>query len=179
MGHSLTSDYIRRLTRRKHSKTDGVFDVRTKDKALIRVKPMAVTDKRIQVAQQRALRAVMNKITIEIGKKKTTSEFVRDIISGNLSKDILKACKAVYPLKRVEIRKSEVLEMPTIDIKPEKEETEEKEEIEEAAKEAEPAKPAEADGEIKPPAPEAPAKTEEKVAPPPKPELETEEKPKE
>ncbi len=129
MSHSLTSDYIRRLTRRKHSKTDGVIDVRTKDNALIRVKPMAVTEKRIQVAQQRAIRAVMNEVTLQTGRTKTSSEFIRDIISGNLSKNILKACKVIYPLKRVEIRRSEVLENPTIEIIPEKVEEEEKEEI--------------------------------------------------
>lgn len=129
MGHSLTSDYIRRLTRRKHSKTDGVIDVRTKDNALIRVKPMAVTEKRIQVAQQRAIRAVMNEVTLQTGRSKTSSELIKDIISGNLSKNILKACKVIYPLKRVEIRRSEVLENPTIEIIPEKVEEEETEEI--------------------------------------------------
>ena len=113
VGHTLTSDYIRRLTRRKHSKTDGVFDVQTKDKALLRVKPMAVTEKRIQVSQQQAIRSIMGKIINKEAKGRVSSEFIRELLSGNISKTILKACKPIYPLKRVEIRKSEVLRLPT------------------------------------------------------------------
>jgi small subunit ribosomal protein S3Ae len=113
IGHTLTSDYIRRLTRRKHSKTDGVFDAVTKDKALIRVKPMAVTEKRIQVSQQQAIRGIMGEVIRREAAKRMHSEFIREMLSGNVSKNILKACKLVYPLKRVEIRRSEVLRLPT------------------------------------------------------------------
>lgn len=113
VGHNLTSDYIRRLTRRKHSKTDGVFDVQTKDNALVRVKPMAVTEKRIQVSQQQAIRGIMGDIIDKEAKGRISSEFIREMLSGNISKNILKACKPIYPLKRVEIRKSEVLRLPT------------------------------------------------------------------
>lgn len=113
IGHTLTSDYIRRLTRRKHSKTDGVFDVLTKDKAMIRIKPMAVTEKRIQVSQQQAIRGIMGDVLNREAAKSLASEFIREMISGNISKDILKACKPIYPLKRVEIRRSEVIRLPT------------------------------------------------------------------
>jgi small subunit ribosomal protein S3Ae len=112
-GHTLTSDYIRRLTRRKHSKTDGVFDVLTKDKALIRVKPMAVTEKRIQVSQQQAIRKIMGNIVRKEASSRVSSEFIREMLAGNISIAILRACKPIYPLKRVEIRRSEVLRLPT------------------------------------------------------------------
>ena len=39
VGHDLTSDYIRRLTRRKHSKMDGIYDVVTLDGYLLKVLP--------------------------------------------------------------------------------------------------------------------------------------------
>jgi small subunit ribosomal protein S3Ae len=113
IGHTLTSDYIRRLTRRKHSKTDGVFDVQTKDKALIRVKPMAITEKRIQVSQQKAIRKIMGTTVNTAAAKNMSSEFIKEMLSGNISKYILRACKPIYPLKRVEIRKSEILRWPT------------------------------------------------------------------
>ncbi|RLF51779.1 MAG: 30S ribosomal protein S3ae, partial [Thermoplasmata archaeon] len=47
IGHTLTSDYIRRMIRRRRSKIDGVYDVQTRDGALLRVKPFATTEKRI------------------------------------------------------------------------------------------------------------------------------------
>lgn len=146
IGHTLTSDYIRRLTRRKHSKTDGVFDVMTKDKALIRVKPMAVTEKRIQVSQQRAIRSIMGKVVNREAAKSLHSEFIREMLSGNISKNILKACKLIYPLKRVEIRRSEVLRMPTEKVVEPPSETEKEEEKPAEKEEPVPAKKEETGG---------------------------------
>jgi small subunit ribosomal protein S3Ae len=176
VGHTLTSDYIRRLTRRKHSKTDGVFDVLTKDKAMIRVKPMAVTEKRIQVSQQQAIRGIMGTIIAKQAKKSVSSEFIREMLSGNISKSILKACKPIYPLKRVEIRKSEVLRFPTEKVIETATEGEEKKEPE-VKKEPEPPKIEEA----KPVVPEvipSPKKTvSPEVIPPPPKTVSPEEKP--
>lgn len=107
-GHSLTSDYIRRLTRRKHSKMDGVYDVQTKDGYIVRIKPMAITEKRIQSSQERILRKITGDTISELAGNSTLSELVKAIISGDLSKDIFKRCKPIYPIKRVEISKSEI-----------------------------------------------------------------------
>src|SRR2546430_4449066 len=52
VGHDMTSDYIRRLTRRKRTRTDLTVDVVTKDHWNVRVKPMAITDRRLPTAKQ-------------------------------------------------------------------------------------------------------------------------------
>ena len=111
IGQNLTSDYIRRMTRRKRTKIDGTYDVYTKDKYLLRIKPMAIPEKRVQASQQTAIRAVMQKIIEETAKQKTIGEFVKMIISGEIVRNISIACKTIYPVKRIEIRKSEVLRM--------------------------------------------------------------------
>lgn len=116
VGHELTNDYIRRLTRRKHSKIDGVYDVTTKDGFVIRVKPFAVTEKRAQSAQESEIRHRSAEVCTKAGQNQTMAEFVRDVINGELSGAIFKACKPIYPLKRVEMRKSEVLKMPSGDV---------------------------------------------------------------
>lgn len=113
VGHELTNDYIRRLTRRKHSKIDGVYDVTTKDGFVIRVKPMAITEKRAQSQQESQIRHRSQEVVQQVASGKTMAEFVRDLINGELSGAIYKACKPIYPLKRVEMRKSEVLKQPT------------------------------------------------------------------
>jgi len=116
VGHELTNDYIRRLTRRKHSKIDGVYDVVTKDGFTVRVKPMAVTEKRAQSQQESKIRHVSQEVVTKAGQQMTMAEFVRDVINGELSQAIYKACKPIYPLKRVEMRKSEVLAVPQGDV---------------------------------------------------------------
>jgi small subunit ribosomal protein S3Ae len=110
-GHDLTSDYVRRLTRRKRSKTDHVVDVRTKDGYLVRIKPMSVAEKRIQSSQESAIRGIMGEEVNKAVTEMTISDLVRSIISGDLAKNVAKSCKMIVPIKRVEIRKTEVLEM--------------------------------------------------------------------
>ena len=112
-GHELTSDYVRRLTRRKRTKTDHVIDVRTKDGYLIRLKPMSITEQRIQAAQETAIRSIMSSSLKTSVADMTVSELVKSIISGDLTRDLSNACKVIIPIKRIEIRKSEVLEAGT------------------------------------------------------------------
>jgi small subunit ribosomal protein S3Ae len=112
IGHALTSDYIRRLTRRKRSKMDGIYDALTKDGFTIRVKPFAVTEKRIQTSQQRAIRFIMQDVIEKEASEKLVSEFIRVMLSGELSSKIFKESKPIYPIKRVEIRSSEIIGIP-------------------------------------------------------------------
>jgi len=110
-GHDLTSDYVRRLTRRKRTKTDTVVDVTTKDGWTIRVKPMGVSEQRIQASQETAIRNIMHAETKRIASGATIGEFVRMLIMGELAKSISDASKVIVPIKRIEIRRSEVLSM--------------------------------------------------------------------
>lgn len=113
VGHDLTSDYVRRLTRRKRTKTDHVVDVRTKDGFLLRVKPMSITEQRIQAAQETAIRNIMDKTLTDLAANMTVSEMVKSIITGDMSKELSNAAKVIIPIKRIEVRKSEVLEVGT------------------------------------------------------------------
>ncbi len=114
VGHDMTSDYIRRLTRRKRTRTDLTIDVVTKDGWNVRVKPMAITDRRIQTAKQRVIRTIMTKMVVDVAAKQSIGEFVKGIISGDLAKTIALACKPIHPVSRVEVRKSEVWAMGEI-----------------------------------------------------------------
>src|SRR3972149_5378068 len=108
VGHDMTSDYVHRLTRRKRTRTDGVFDVTTKDTWTIRVKPMAIADRRIQSSKQRVIRQIMEKVVRTSAASLTVGEFVKGMISGGPAQTIAVACKAIQPISRVEIRASEV-----------------------------------------------------------------------
>jgi len=108
-GHDLTSDYVRRLTRRKRTKTDAVVDVTTKDAWEIRVKPMGVSEQRIQASQETAIRAIMKDEVRKAAAGATIGEFVRMLIMGDLAKRISEASKVIVPIKRIEIRRSEVV----------------------------------------------------------------------
>jgi small subunit ribosomal protein S3Ae len=122
-GHTLTSDYLRRMIRRRKSRVDGVYDVETKDGAHLRVKPFAITEKRVQKSHKKLIRL---------------NELLKEILEGRTGSEIHKNCKKFYPVKRVEIHKTEISRLPTIIIEDEKpkkkEETKEKPEIKEDVK---------------------------------------------
>lgn len=131
VGHTLTSDYFRRMVRRRKSKIDGVYDVTTRDGAVLRVKPFATTEKRIQNSQKKVVREAMKKTIYDQAGVSTMSEFVKDILDGKIGSEIYKNCKKLYPVKRIEIYKTEVISQPTVMIKDEKPKKEEPEETKE------------------------------------------------
>ena len=146
VGHDMTTDYIRRQTRRRRSKIDSVFDVRTKEGYKIRLKILSVADKRINSSIKRSLRNKQQEIIEDTARKSTLSQMAQKILFGGLSKKIRKGCKKIYPLKNVEVKKSEVLSIPSdeqiedkiiSEEELEEEEAEEEQETEEAEEEPE------------------------------------------
>lgn len=137
IGHTLTSDYLRRMVRRRRSKIDAVYEAKTRDGARIRVKPFATTDRRIQNSQKKIIRLTMRRTIVSKAKAMTLSEFVKYTIEGKLGSDIYKSCKAYYPVRRIEIFKTEVIQQPTIEIEEPTPETETPVETEEDSSEEE------------------------------------------
>jgi small subunit ribosomal protein S3Ae len=119
-GHVLTSDYLRRMIRRRKSRVDGVFQVQTRDGALVRVKPFAIAEKRIQSSQKKLIRNTMDEVISKEGKTKTLNAFIKDCLDGKIGSEIYKHCKIYYPVKRIEINKTEIIRLPTIIIEDEK-----------------------------------------------------------
>ncbi|MCI4329758.1 MAG: 30S ribosomal protein S3ae [Thermoplasmata archaeon] len=109
IGHELTSDYVRRLARRKRSKIDTSLMVTTKDGVQIIVKPVAVGEQRLQTRLQAELRLKLRSMLTEEAQKKTAAEFVREMLGGELGKVLAHGLKSLYPLKKIEIRRSDVL----------------------------------------------------------------------
>ncbi len=153
IGHTLTSDYLRRMIRRRKSKIDGVYDVTTRDNAVLRVKPFATTDKRIQSSQKKVIREAMKKTIFDQAKTNIMSDFIKIILDGRMGSEIYKNCKKLYPVKRIEIYKTEVVSQPTIIIeekKPKKEQKEKTKEPEKKEKKEEKVKEPETKKEEKP-----------------------------
>lgn len=114
IGHDMRNDYVLRLARRHRTKIDGVFDVKTKDGYVIRVKLLAIADKRIKTTQAKELRKTIGHVVTEFAEQHTFSEFIGAILKDEVSSAATERCKAIYPLRRLEIRKSEVISVPTI-----------------------------------------------------------------
>ncbi|TFH04443.1 MAG: 30S ribosomal protein S3ae [Methanosarcina sp.] len=112
MGHELTTDYIRSIVKRQTSRIDANVDVKTKDGYVIRVKPTCFTIKRARSSQIKAIREMMVEIVKKRASESDFETFMQEAILGRLSATIYRQAKFIYPLRRVEIRKTQVEKMP-------------------------------------------------------------------
>ncbi|MBX8636551.1 MAG: 30S ribosomal protein S3ae [Thermoplasmata archaeon] len=112
IGHDLTNDYVRRLTRRKRTKTEHVVDAVTKDGFTVRLKPMVVTERRIQSAQETSIRNITTSLVKSRVSGMMLGELVKAIVAGDLAKEIAASTKIIIPMKKVEIRRSEIIALP-------------------------------------------------------------------
>ena len=112
MGHELTTDYIRSIVKRQTSRIDANVEVKTKDGYTIRVKPTCFTIKRARSSQIKAIREMMVDIVKRRASETDFETFMQEAILGRLSAGIYRQAKFIYPLRRVEIRKTQVEAMP-------------------------------------------------------------------
>lgn len=110
VGHEITTDYLRSIVKRQTSRIDANLDVKSKDGRKLRIKPIAFTVKRARTSQIKAIRQVMEDTVAKRASELDFEHLVEEIITGRLAANIYRAAKIIYPLRRVEIRKTEVLQ---------------------------------------------------------------------
>lgn len=109
LGHEITTDYLRSIVKRQTSRIDSNLNVTTKDGMKIRVKPICFTVKRARSSQIKAIRGIMDDVVRKRASEVEFEQFVEEIVGGKLSANIYRNVKTIYPIRRVEIRKTEVL----------------------------------------------------------------------
>ncbi|TAN43906.1 MAG: 30S ribosomal protein S3ae [Candidatus Methanoperedens sp.] len=107
-GHQLTQDYLRSLIKRSTSNIETNVSVLTKDGYTVRVKPSCYTIKRARANQVKAIRSIMNSVITSRAREMNMEQFVQEIVTGKLSASIYHDVKPIYPLRRVEVRKTEI-----------------------------------------------------------------------
>ncbi len=111
-GHDFTRDYLRSLVRRGSSRIDGIFDVTTKDNHKIRIYAIAFPMRRAKTTQQYAIREIMYKIIKKRASQLNFDAFIQECVLGKIGSDIYNKAKAIFPLRKSEIRKSKLLAQP-------------------------------------------------------------------
>lgn len=108
-GHDFTRDYLRSLVRRGSSRIDGIFNVTTKDGYMIRIYAIAFPVRRAKTTQQSAIREIMEKVINRRAKRLNFDAFIQECVLGKMGSDIYNKAKAIFPLRKSEIRKSKLL----------------------------------------------------------------------
>ena len=110
IGHELVPGYVRTLVRRRRSVMSQVDDIVTRDGVPVRIKSMCISGIKVSEGVRADVRKVISETVKSIAKNTDFPVLAQEMVFGKLSSKIFGAVKKIGPLKRVEIRKSEVLE---------------------------------------------------------------------
>ena len=114
LGHEMTTDYVRSLVKRRTSRIDSIVDVTTTDGYTVRIKPSCFTAKRARANKVKCIRDLSKSVVIERSKNLGLNQLIQDVGGGKISLDIYKEAKVIYPLRRVEVRKTEIRTEPAL-----------------------------------------------------------------
>lgn len=110
IGHYLSDDYIRRMVRRRKERIDIIRDYTTSDGSVVTFKVVIVTDGKLTNTKRLQIRhTVDGMLESKIRGGMGFQDTVRYIIGEDIYNDIIESTKDIYPpIKKVELRKTEV-----------------------------------------------------------------------
>ena len=114
VGHHHQTNHIRRQIRRYRGKIDDVMDAVTEDGYLVRIKPLIITQKRVQTSVKQAIRSKTREVVRGFIAKSTYDGLQVAMLDGSLESNIQNSIKSIYPCKSVVIRKSQLLQAGVI-----------------------------------------------------------------
>ena len=110
IGHTHQSDHVRRQIRRYRGKVDSVVDVVTEDGYLVRLKPLLITERRIQSSVKSAMRQKAKDVILTSASRKTYANLQKALLGSELEDEIRNAVKTIYPVRSAVIRRSQLLQ---------------------------------------------------------------------
>ena len=108
VGHEVTRDYLRSLVKRRSSRIDCIVPVTTKDNKKVRLTVCCYTFARANISQEHAIRNALTQSVAVQAQAWDLTTLLTGIVSGEISRDLFKAVKTIYPTRRVEVIKSKV-----------------------------------------------------------------------
>jgi len=108
VGHEVTRDYLRSLIKRRSTRIDCLVPIVTKDGKKVRLTISCYTLARANVSQIHAIRNAIASNVQAQAQAWDLNTLVNGIVGGEISRDVFKVVKALYPVRRLEIIKSKV-----------------------------------------------------------------------
>ncbi|RZN55551.1 MAG: 30S ribosomal protein S3ae [Candidatus Methanomethylicota archaeon] len=115
-GHDFARDYLRSLVRRGTSRIDGIFNITSKDGYKMRISIIAITAARAKTSQAHAIRKIMEDIITKKDGQLFYDELAQQLVLGKIASEIYNEAKKIYPLRKLEVRKSKLLEAPQVSV---------------------------------------------------------------
>ncbi|BAM40912.1 40S ribosomal protein S3a [Theileria orientalis strain Shintoku] len=124
-GSSVTRDKLCSLIRKNYTLIEAFADVKTLDGYHLRMFCVGYTKRRpgqlkstcyVRSSKVRMIHKKMVSVMTNEASNSTLRELVKKVIPESIGKEIEKACKSVFPLQNVLVRKIKVLKKPKFDL---------------------------------------------------------------
>ena len=110
IGYSLINAAVKRLVRRGRDKVADSFLAKTKNKEVLRIKPLIITNNKGTKALQSAMRLEARRVIREHVFSKDTKDVFADIVEGKLQKQVKQAVATLAPVRSCEFRMAKLEE---------------------------------------------------------------------
>ncbi|MEM3555248.1 MAG: 30S ribosomal protein S3ae [Candidatus Micrarchaeia archaeon] len=108
VGHEISPSYLKTLVRRRRDVVGEVVDVETKDGVKMRLKLQIFTAKRVSSSARTDLRKNSREEMINRAKELDSQQLIQEIVFGKFSAHLFNKLKKICPIKRIEVRKTEI-----------------------------------------------------------------------
>jgi small subunit ribosomal protein S3Ae len=110
IGHELVPGYVRTLARRRRSLMGQVDDVVTKDGAGFRIKSLCISGLKVSESVRADVRKALSASVKQLAASMDSGQLIQELVFGKFGSRAFASVKKMGPIKRVEIRKSELAE---------------------------------------------------------------------
>ncbi len=114
VGHSVSDDYIRRMVRRHKERIDIVESIYSADNIEVICKLVIVTDGKLTNTKKLEIRKCAENFLREKAKSLNYGDLVKYVIGDDIHGDLAEAARDIYPIRKIEIRKTEAIGLPPI-----------------------------------------------------------------
>ncbi len=110
LSHDMSREYVRSQVRRRATKVDVITDITTQDDRKVRITAIAVTLNRTKSPQKNSIHKRMEEFIQEKAGEYEFEQLAQQMVLGKFASDIYKHIKDICPIRRVEVKKSKLLE---------------------------------------------------------------------
>ena len=105
IGYILSPAFIKRVVRRRHTRIDATYLLKTKDNKKLKIKPLFITRNKTCRSETTAIKETAMEIVNKMASITNYNDFVRSVIFYKLQLDLRRKLSKIYPLKTCEIKK--------------------------------------------------------------------------
>lgn len=110
IGYTLSPSFIKRVVRRRHSRVDARYKIKTKDNKELIIKPLVITRNKANRSEVGALKSTVLETLHAAAESSNYDDFIKNIMHYRFQLDMRKKLSKIFPVKTFEIKKMDLVE---------------------------------------------------------------------